>query len=146
MGFRAFTACEFEFGLFNETSSSAFQKGYRNLELTVPHKGYSVLERQNARSEFYADLLDTMRSMRIPLEAVHEEIGFPSQLEASLQYAEGLTSPDNAEMFKSFAKSVAQRRGQLLSFMARWHNEVDGNSGHIHTCLLYTSPSPRDRG
>ena len=39
MGFRAFTACEFEFALFNETASSAFQKGYRNLELTVPHKG-----------------------------------------------------------------------------------------------------------
>jgi len=142
MGFRAFTACEFEFALFNETASSAFEKGYRNLALTVPHKGYSVLERQNARSEFYAELLDTMRSIRIPLEAVHEEIGFPSQLEASLQYAEGLTSPDNAVMFKSFAKSVAQRRGQLLSFMARWHNDVDGNSGHIHASLRDTEGTP----
>jgi len=83
-----------------------------------------------------------MRSMRIPLEAVHEEIGFPSQLEASLQYAEGLTSPDNAVMFKSFAKSVAQRRGQLLSFMARWHNDVDGNSGHIHASLRDTEGNP----
>ena len=86
--------------------------------------------------------LDTMRAMRIPLEAVHEEIGFPSQLEASLQYAEGLTSPDNAVMFKSFAKSVAQRRGQLLSFMARWHNDVDGNSGHIHASLRDTEGNP----
>ena len=142
MGFRAFHACEFEYALFNETAVSAQQKGYRNLESTVPHKGYSVLQRQEVRSDFYADLMDTMRCMRVPLEAVHEEIGFPGQLETSLQYSEGITAADNAVIFKTFAKAVAQRRGQLLSFMARWSNEADGNSGHVHMSLRDLEGSP----
>ena len=33
MGFRAFTACEFEFALFNETASSAFEKAIAILSL-----------------------------------------------------------------------------------------------------------------
>ena len=135
MGFRPFHACELEYTLFDETAMSAYKKGYKNLELTTPHRGYSVLQRQEARSDFYADLMDTMRHMRVPLEAVHEEIGVASQLETSLQYSEGITAADNAVIFKTFAKAVAQRRGQLLSFMARWTHEADGQSGHLHMSL-----------
>ena len=39
---------------------------------------------------------------------------------------------DDAAVFKSYAKAVAHRRDLLLSFMARWSNEADGQSGHLH--------------
>ena len=90
--------------------------------------------RQLVRSEFYDDLLETCRHMRIPLDVVHEEMG-PGFMEAALSYREGIEAADNAVIFKTFAKAVAQRRGQLMTFMTRWSNEADGQSGHVHISL-----------
>ncbi len=134
MGFRPFHACELEFTLFNETATSAFEKGYKNLDISTPHKSYGVVLRQLVRSEFYDDLLETCRHMRIPLDVVHEEMG-PGFMEAALSYREGIEAADNAVIFKTFAKAVAQRRGQLMTFMTRWSNEADGQSGHVHISL-----------
>ena len=103
-------------------------------QISSPHKSYEVLMRQQARSEFYDDLLETCRHMRIPLDGVHEEMG-PGFMEAALTYREGVEAGDNAVIFKTFAKAVAQRRGQLMTFMSRWSNEADGQSGHVHISL-----------
>ena len=37
---------EFEFTLFDETAKSAFKKGYKDLDISSPHKSYVVLLRQ----------------------------------------------------------------------------------------------------
>jgi len=134
MGFRPFHSVELEFTLFDETAKSAFNKGYKNLDISSPHKSYVVLLRQQVRSEFFDDLLETCRHMRIPLDSVHEEMG-PGFLEAALSYREGVEAADNAVIFKTFAKAVAQRRGQLMTFMTRWSNDADGQSGHVHISL-----------
>ncbi len=134
MGFRPFHSVEFEFTLFDETAKSAFNKGYKNLDISSPHKSYLALLRQQVRSEFFDDLLETCRHMRIPLDSVHEEMG-PGFLEAALSYREGVEAADNAVIFKTFAKAVAQRRGQLMTFMSRWSNDADGQSGHVHISL-----------
>ncbi len=134
MGFRPFHSVELEFTLFDETAKTAFEKGYKDLDISSPHKSYGVLMRQQARSEFYDDLLETCRHMRIPLDGVHEEMG-PGFMEAALTYREGVEAGDNAVIFKTFAKAVAQRRGQLMTFMSRWSNEADGQSGHVHISL-----------
>ena len=134
MGFRPFHSCELEFTLFDETAKTAFQKGYKNLDISSPHKAYELLLRQEVRAEFHNGLMDMCRTMNIPVESVHEEMS-PGFMEAALRYDEGVRAPDNAVIFKTFAKAYAQRQGQLISFMARWSNQADGQSGHIHISL-----------
>lgn len=134
MGFIPYAACEFEFFMFDETPESVREKGYQNLKPITPgFFGYSVL-RSTVHAEFYHDLMNMCRDMKIPLEGLHTETG-AGVLEAAIQYDEGLESADRAALFKTFTKILAQRRGWMASFMAKWSNKWPGQSGHTHISL-----------
>ena len=79
--------------------------------------------------------------MDLEVETVHEEMG-PGFMEASLAFDEGVAAADKAVIFKTFAKAYAQRQGKLITFMARWSNEADGQSGHIHMSLRDKDGNP----
>ena len=134
MGFLPYHALEYEFTLFEETALSAFEKGYRDLKPATPLKTYEVLLRQAVWTDFYDDLLDTFQHMNVPLETAHEEMA-PGFMEASLSPQVGVAAADSASIFKTYTKAIAQRRGMLISFMARWSNEVEGQGGHVHVSL-----------
>ena len=79
--------------------------------------------------------------MRMPLEGLHTETG-PGVLEAALVADEGLEAADRAALFKTFAKVIAQRRGLMATFMAKWSTDWPGQSGHIHVSLTDTTGKP----
>ncbi|MBN4046458.1 glutamine synthetase [bacterium AH-315-P15] len=134
LGLSAIAGFEFEFFVFEETPHSVRDKGFRNLRPITPgFFGYSVL-RNSVHSEFYHELLELCRHMGFPLEGLHTETG-PGVLEAALQCNEALEAADQAALFKTFTKVLAQRRGWLATFMAKWSNKWPGQSGHIHISL-----------
>ncbi len=134
MGFAITAGFEFEFFLFEETPHSIRDKGFRDLRTITPgYFGYSVL-RNSVHAEFYQDLLSMCSEMGFPLEGLHTETG-PGVVEGALQCAEGLEAADQAALFKTFTKVLAQRRGWLATFMAKWSNDWPGQSGHIHISL-----------
>ena len=134
MGYAAEAACEFEFFLFDETPDSVRGKGFRNLNSITPgFFGYSML-RNSVYSEFYDELLATCNRMRFPLEGLHTETG-PGVLEAALDHAPALEAADQASLFKTFTKVLAQKRGWMATFMAKWSPDWPGQSGHIHISL-----------
>ena len=134
MGYAVSAAAEFEFFMFNETPESVREKGYRNLKTMTPGAfGYSVL-RNSVHSDLYQELLDLGQTMRFPIEGLHTETG-PGVLEAALTYCEALEAADRAALFKTFAKVLAQRRGLMATFMAKWSNSVPGQSGHLHIAM-----------
>ncbi len=134
MGFSASAALEYEFFLFDETPESVREKGYRNLKPMTPgYFGYSVL-RSSVHAEFYRELLDTCRVMDMALEGLHTETG-PGVLEAAIGVDDALRAADKAVLFKTFTKVLAQRRGLMATFMAKWSNTWPGQSGHIHLSL-----------
>jgi glutamine synthetase len=135
------TGLEYEFTLFRETSDTVVAKGHRNLEVATPHSTYYALQRQSAWAEFYGAIMDTCRSLGVALDSMHEEMG-PGFMEATIAYGSAQRVADDAVVFKSYAKAVAHRRDLLLSFMARWSNEVDGQSGHLHLSLRDTDGKP----
>lgn len=136
MGFDAYAACEFEFFVFDETPDSVRAKNYQNLKNITPgYFGYSVL-RNSVHAEFYHDLLGMCRDMHLPIEGLHTETG-PGVLEAALLYADALESADRAALFKTFTKVLAERRGWMATFMAKWSNKWPGQSGHIHLSLKH---------
>ena len=141
MGFAAKAGFEFEFFVFDETPETIRAKGYRDLKPFTPGAfGYSVL-RNSVHADLYHDILQTCATMRMPLEGLHTETG-PGVLEAALIYDEALESADRAALFKTFAKVLAQRRGLMATFMAKWSSDWAGQSGHIHVSLADAKGKP----
>lgn len=134
LGFLPDHGFELEFTLFDETSQSALAKDYRNLNLATHSRTYYSLVRQGTQAEFYNELMDACAKLRIQLESLHEEMG-GGFMEAALRHTVGIDAADQAALFRTFAKTLAQRRGQLMTFMARWSEQADGQSGHVHMSL-----------
>lgn len=136
LGFTVCGAVEYEFFLFDETPHSVRDKGYRGLRTITPgFFGYSVL-RTGVHAEFYHELLDTCRAMDFALEGLHTETG-AGVVEAAIAVDEALAGADKATLFKTFVKILAQRRGWMATFMAKWSPDWPGQSGHIHLSLQH---------
>ncbi len=134
MGFAVNASAEFEFFVFDETPHSVREKGYRNLKNITPgYFGYSTL-RSSVHAEFYHELMKLCREMDFPLEGLHTETG-PGVLEAAIEYCEAVAAADRAALFKTFCKVMAERRGWMATFMAKWSRELPGQSGHLHVSL-----------
>jgi len=134
MGYAVKAGFEFEFFMFEETPDSVREKNYKNMKPIQPgYFGYSVL-RNTVDSEIYRDLLDGCILMDMQLEGLHEETG-PGVLEAAITVDEALAAADKAALFKTFAKIMAQKRGLMATFMAKWSPDWPGQSGHIHISL-----------
>ena len=134
MGFSAMGALEFEFFVFEETPHSIREKGYRNLKPITPGNfGYSVI-RNSVWAELYHTLFDQLEAMDIPIEGLHTETG-PGVLEAAITVDNVLKAADNAALFKTFTKVIAQREGLMATFMAKWSPDYPGQSGHTHISL-----------
>jgi glutamine synthetase len=134
MGYGACAAAEYEFFLFSETPASVRAKGYRGLtNLTPGYFGYSIL-RSSVHTELYQSILQLAAEMRMPIEGLHTETG-PGVIEAALCYTEALEAADRAALFKTFVKVLAQRRGLMATFMAKWSQQLPGQSGHLHISL-----------
>jgi len=114
------------------------EKGYRQLKTMTPGAfGYSVL-RSSVHSDLYHELLGLGQTMRFPIEGLHTETG-PGVLEAALTYCDALEAADRAALFKTYAKVLAQRHGLMATFMAKWSQNVPGQSGHLHISLRSTA-------
>ena len=73
--------------------------------------------------------------MRIGIEGLHTETG-PGVLEAAIKVDDALEAADKAALFKTVAKILAQKRGWMATFMAKWSNDWPGQSGHLHMSLV----------
>lgn len=134
MGYAVSAAAEFEFFLFEETPHSVREKNFRDLKTITPgFFGYSLL-RAGTHAEFYHELLDLARTMDFEIEGLHTETG-PGVLEAAIRVDDALRAADKAALFKTFAKILAQRRGWMATFMAKWSRDWPGQSGHLHVSL-----------
>lgn len=134
MGFVPFAGCEFEFFLFDENPHSVREKHYRGMQPITPgFFGYSGL-RSGVHNEFYRELMDTCIAMDMALEGLHTETG-PGVLEAAISVDGALEAADKAALFKTVTKILAQRRGWMATFMAKWSPDWPGQSGHIHISL-----------
>ncbi|MGB5454556.1 MAG: glutamine synthetase [Gammaproteobacteria bacterium] len=133
-GIDVFSAFEYEFFVFNETTHSVREKNYRGIKPMAPAEfGYSVI-RNSAESSTYRMLLDLANAMDFNLEGLHEETG-PGVLEAAITYKDALRSADDAALFKTFTKVALQKQNKMATFMARWSPDYPGQSGHIHLSI-----------
>ena len=125
---------ELEFTLLDETSKSIKNKSYNNLSTTTLESSYNLLQRQNLQSEIYNNFINFSEIMKIEVEAWHEEMG-AGFMEVALLSGKTIKSADDTILVKHLIKQIALRHDKVATFMARWSNDADGHSGHIHISL-----------
>ncbi len=134
LGVQPMCGMEFEWFNFAETPQSwAAKRGVGPEPITPGMFGYSLL-RMNHKREFFNALMDEMPAFGVPIEGLHTETG-PGVYEVAILYSEALEAADRAILFKTGAKEIGARFGVMPSFMAKWHQQYPGCSGHIHQSL-----------
>ncbi len=58
------------------------------------------------------------------------------QVEINLHRSGALAMCDTAVLFKTAVKQLAVKHGYTATFMAKWHEDHSGSSGHIHQSLV----------
>jgi glutamine synthetase len=141
MGFSVRAAMEFEFFMFQETPDTLQSKDFRELRTLSPGSfSYSLL-RSMVQEGLYQEILDTFGAIGIPLEGLHAETG-PGVVETAIAVDEALAMADKASIFKAFMKVLAQKRGLMATFMAKWNETLSGQSGHTHMSLWSRDGAP----
>jgi glutamine synthetase len=134
LGFSAIASSEFEFFMFDETPQSIREKKYKNLKTFTPGNfGYSVI-RNSTHADLYHQIMQMAKEMDMPIEGLHTETG-PGVIEAALEHSDALKAADDAILFKTFMKVLAQQNNMMATFMAKWSKDVPGQSGHLHMSL-----------
>jgi glutamine synthetase len=134
-------ASELELFLFKETYASAQQKGYRDLELSQHYnEDYHLL------SGAYAEpIIGAIRrgvdESGVPVEFSKGEAS-PGQHEINLRYASALEMADRHVLYKQAAKEIAAQHDSAITFMAKWREDLGGNSMHVHMSLLDDARRP----
>lgn len=134
LGYEPTLAAEYEFFFFKENSQSVRDKHFRDmLPLTPGMFGYSVL-RSGTNAELVHDILNGMAAFGIELEGFHTETG-PGVYEGAIKYDTALRSADKAALFKTMLRVITARAGLMVTFMAKWNDDLPGCGGHLHQSL-----------
>jgi glutamine synthetase len=134
MGYSIRAGIEFEYWFFREDAHSVRAKSFSDLKPLSPGMfGYSVL-RASVDSELSHAILDGAKNLGIEIEGHHTETG-PGVYESAIHADGPLEAADKAALFKTAIKVIAQRRGLMATFMAKWNPQLPGSSGHVHQSL-----------
>lgn len=134
-GYSPRASIEYEYWFFREDPHTARGKQYRALTPLTPGMfGYSVL-RSSVESGLAHEILDSAAQLGIEIEGHHTETG-PGVYETAIRVDDALRAADHAALFKIAIKVLAQKRGLMATFMAKWNAKMPGSSGHIHQSLM----------
>jgi glutamine synthetase len=134
MGFDLRIGTDLEFYLFEDSYGEAYENGYRDL---VPHSPW-MQDYQIVQAGFDEYVIGDIRRhldlSGVPVESSKGEAG-RGQHEINIRYSNPVETADRNLIFKSAAKEIAAQHGRSVTFMAKWHIDETGSSGHIHSSL-----------
>ena len=134
LGFEPKMASELEFYLFDETYSSAKQKGYRDLALAGDfNEDYQILQGTKHES-FYRMLRNQLTAAGVPIEFSKGEAAI-AQHELNIHYGNALEAADRTILLKHGIKEMAIQAGKAATFMSKPGADWTGSSGHVHCSL-----------
>jgi len=127
-------ASELEFYLFDETHSNIAQRGYQNPALAGHYiEDYHIL--QTTREEpLMRAIRNGLQEAGIAVENTKGEWG-PGQAEINVVYDAAQPMADKHVVLKNAIKELAAAQDKAVTFMAKWRDDLAGNSCHIHLSL-----------
>jgi glutamine synthetase len=131
MGLEEVFALEFEFFLMPKPISEIRAGGWN--DLSPPSQDihcYSIYE-----GHFAEPIVSRIRAyFEDEVEGCTPEWG-QGQFEINLHRSDAVAMADTLVLFKIAVKQLAAQAGLSATFMAKWHEDYSGNSGHIHQSL-----------
>jgi glutamine synthetase len=134
LGFAPAMAVELEFRIFREDQESLRAKSYTGLRPLNPGLNCYSISHASIDDDVVGALRRHMDAYGIEVEGYNREHG-EGMYEMNLRYAGALEAADRGMLFKSGAKEVLAQAGAVPTFMAKYSEQVDGCSGHIHQSL-----------
>lgn len=134
MGFEPMMAVEFEFRIFREDQESLREKRYSDLRPLNPGFNCYSISHASIDDDVVGALRRNMDAYGIEVEGYNREHG-EGMYEMNLRYAPALEAADRGMLFKSGSKEILAQAGVVPTFMAKYSDEMDGCSGHIHQSL-----------
>ncbi len=134
LGLSAKCASELEFYLFNEQHNKIAARNFQTPELSGHYiEDYHIL--QTSREEpFMRALRNGLQEAGIAVENTKGEWG-PGQAEINVVYDDALAMADKHVVLKNAIKEMATQHDKAVTFMAKWRDDLAGNSAHIHLSL-----------
>lgn len=135
LGFEPMAASELEVRIFRENEVSLREKDF-GPDLIPLHplaKNYASSS-PGMDDHLIHDMASLMHGYGMGIESYFSEHA-PGMYELNTAYTDVLTAADRTILFKEGIKDIAQQKGLMASFMARWNEKEDGSSGHVHMSL-----------
>jgi glutamine synthetase len=133
-------ASELEFYVFDESYRSAHAKHYRDLQTAGWYiEDYHVFE-TTKREPLMRRVRNSLEGAGIPVQESKGEWG-PGQHELNVVYAEALEMADRHVILKNAIKEMAWQLDRSVTFMAKWRQDLAGNSCHVHQSLWRSGKS-----
>ncbi|KAF7631151.1 Gln-synt_C domain-containing protein [Meloidogyne graminicola] len=127
-------ASELEFMIFNETSASARQKHWENLQTVQPYNQWMNIGESSGLEPFMRNVRNKLEEAGVLLEAIHPEF-MPSQHELNFVPADPMTMADRHIIAKHGIRDMAKQSGMTTSFVAKLDSNGFGSACHIHMSL-----------
>lgn len=135
MGYEPMAASELEARIFRENQVSLREKDFGpNLTPLNPGTNCYALSQSSADDHLLGHVARMMRDYGVEIEGYNREHG-PGMYEMNMRYTKALTAADRTMLFKTGFKEICHQMGFSVSFMAKWHDQEDGSSGHSHMSL-----------
>ncbi len=134
---------------FNQSQNSAFHQidsvegAWNTNRIEEPNLGYKPSYKGGyfpvSPTDTYHDLrgemVNTMRSLGITVEAHHHEVATGGQSEIDMQFRDLVTMADQFQWYKYIIKNVAKKHGKTVTFMPKPIFEDNGSGMHTHFSL-----------
>jgi glutamine synthetase len=134
LGYAAAMAVELEFRIFREDQETLRAKSYSDLRPLNPGYNCYSISHASIDDDVVGALRRHMDAYGIEVEGYNREHG-EGMYEMNLRYVDAMEAADRGMLFKSGAKEVLAQAGAVPTFMAKYSDEMDGCSGHIHQSL-----------
>jgi glutamine synthetase len=131
VGLRSRMAIELEVRYFREDQESLRTKDYIGLRPLSPGLNCYSIHHASIDEDVVGEVCLLLLEYGIPVSGYNREHG-AGMYEINLGHGDVLTAADQAMLYKSASREIAARRGVIPTFMAKYSDQLDGCSGHIH--------------
>ena len=100
-----------------------------------PKEGYFPVPPMDKFQDLRTEMVLTLESLGIDVEAQHHEVATAGQAEIDMRFKPLLEMGDHLMWFKYVLKNVAQRHGHTVTFMPKPLVGDNGNGMHVHQSL-----------
>ena len=107
-----------------------------NLGHKLRHKeGYFPTPPSDSMHDIRSEMVSTLLSLGISIEAHHHEVATAGQAEIDMRFAPLVNMGDNMKWYKYVVKNVAREHGKTATFMPKPVFDDNGSGMHVHQSL-----------